>query len=137
MFDRHSGDRGRKAVSLLATMFVLTGGLVVCLFIFVVAGERASLTFVRWGGYYVVAVLVVWLLRDKDPAEVGNRNHFWLLGRSRKQESTYSPATVRHVPRVVRYGTNEPPTAETIRMLKDEASTWVPGRSIRDTRTDN
>lgn len=131
------GDNGRKAVSLLATTFVLVGGLVVCLFIFAVAGERPSLTVVRWGGYYLVAIMVVWLLRDRDPQQAGDRNHFWLLGRARKQETAYSPAAMRQVPRVVRYGTNQPPTVETIRMLKDDADDWVPGRVIRDPRTES
>lgn len=126
MRQKQKNDLGRLATSLLASTFVMLGGLSVCGFIILAFSDDPKNDLLWLVGGVTGLGLLLWLLRDKPTNQARMRNFFWL---TRQKPETYMP---NYVPRRRRgsqnaaFGSNEPPTAEGIRELNEGANTWVP-----------
>ncbi len=123
---RRKNDLGRTAAALLASSFVMVGGFIACgamIFVFI---DNPDIEFTILFGVMLVLAAILWLLREKPTDAVRARNFFWF---SRKQSdmyaATYSPRRRRR-PEYQPPGNNSPPTAESIRELRDGLNTWVP-----------
>ncbi len=121
-----------RAISVLATTFVLAAGVVVSLFMCVLFAEDPKEPALFAAAVFGTTAWLLYCLRDR-PECSGSRQASSLvrrlLGRRNK------PTTIRYRPRIkradvrcVRYGTNQPPSVETIRDLTDGMRTWVPSR---------
>jgi len=126
---RNTSDPGEAAVSILATTFVVLGGIAACLFMIVTSSPTPSKSLYSFAGGCAATAILLWLLRDKDPLRPQADAWAWLRRRPRKQKITYSltprpPAQPASRPR-------QPPTVDDIRELKQEAElkTWVPNQS--------
>ena len=128
---RIPSDNGRNATSLLASCFVIAGGVFVCVFIVVANnGEPWRPALVTVAGILGVAFLA-WLLRDKSPDQVRDKHFYWIF---RKKPS--EPVLPNYKPRRRRssrqnLGSRQPPTAEGVRELRDGTRNWVPSNHPR------
>ncbi len=124
---RRNPEPGRQAVLWLATAFVILIGAAACAFIIVVAVENPSQHLVIWGAMFgglVVLLLSMAVPRDKHSATRWLR--FLLSARDRTDP--------RHVLRIGRkrksakeeFGTNSPPTLDSVRDAAEQNVSWVP-----------
>tara|TARA_R110002049_G_scaffold75184_6_gene193567 strand:+ start:1044 stop:1481 length:438 start_codon:yes stop_codon:yes gene_type:complete len=125
---------GDQAAAWLATVFTLTGGLFACIFVVVTSGEPPGRPMMVAIGVITVLLLTLWLLRDKPPESQQEKLklwHFWKKQEADPYEYKPRPRKKRHH---TDYGTNQPPTLESIREATDEQRTWVPSiRNIQET----
>lgn len=125
---RGPGDHERTAVSLLATSLVcLLGFLGTAAIAFLGSGDPRQALLMS-GGWIILAAGLLWLLRDKPPNRAAQRHFYWLTRKKPPSElHKYRP---RRRPYQVReFGTNEPPTPERIRELKEGLHNWTPSGS--------
>ena len=119
-------DLGRLAASMLASTVVVIGGMLICGFIIILFSDDPNNDLLWLLGSVAGIILLLWLVRDKPPHQARTRNFFWL---SRQKPEPFMP---NYVPRKRRnsekiaLGSNEPPSAENIRSLKEGANSWVP-----------
>ncbi|NOX54858.1 MAG: hypothetical protein GXP27_10555 [Planctomycetes bacterium] len=127
-FDRR--DFEHSAISLLATTFVVAGGIVLCAFMSVAFGREPIRPLLMSAAIFGATAWLLYLLRDR-PRRAEERRR-GLLGFFRRRKT----ATIRYRPgkktsnvRYVRFGTNQPPTPEKLRDLADGLRTWVPSKA--------
>lgn len=127
MLGKHDRSSGGKAATLLATCFVVIGGALVCSFMGIALGENPFRLAGMTGGCFGGIVLLLWLLREKEPGNTAATRFSWLARAEEREKFDYRPA-----PRVPRHkrspAPNAPPTAETVRALTGGLETWVPSR---------
>lgn len=121
---RRNSELGRQAVVWLATAFVILIGAAACAFIILASVEQPSQPFLVWGaafGGIIVVFALVAVPRDKRQGNGWLR--LWLASRR----------TPRHVLRIGRkrpaptqFGTNAPPTLDSVREAAEQNVTWVP-----------
>lgn len=125
MSPRGPGDHGNTAAALFASTFVcLVGFLGTLCIAFVYTGD-ATHAFLACGGSILGMAWLLWLLRDK-PTDVPSRQSVFRRRRSRRAKTvrTYRPRRRPYQPHEL--GRNRPPTAETVRELKDGQHNWTP-----------
>ena len=119
-------ELAERAVVILATSFVVMGGLGASTFLIVSSSSDPTRTLIYLAIGCVVVGILLWLLREPDP--LAPRASIFAWFRLRK-------ATTHHYKLKVRKsrGSSEkpqqPPTAERIRQISQESSgTWVPSK---------
>ncbi|HID24454.1 MAG TPA: hypothetical protein EYP14_18925 [Planctomycetaceae bacterium] len=127
-FDRR--DFEHSAISLLATTFVVAGGIVLCAFMSVAFGREPIRPLLMSAAVFGATAWLLYLLRER-PRRAEERRR-GLLGVFRR----HKVATIRYRPRKkaphvrhVKFGTNQPPTPEELRDLADGLRTWVPSKA--------
>jgi hypothetical protein len=126
---RQNHESGNKAVTLLATCFVVLGGAVTCTAIAITTDPaHLEMALIPVGGAVASIVILLWILRER-PAESGARAKWGWLGRRRRKV----PYHVRpRVPKNERApAPSGPPTADSIREITGRRSTWVPSAITR------
>jgi len=122
-------DNGREAVAWLATgavcfLGILFSGLIILMF----ANEPTKPVLIVSGLFLGLAILL-YLLREKPKEAIHAQEEKW-LGIFRKPKAITLYKLTRHrKPKIVQFGTNEPPTVEQIREIKevsDGMKNWVP-----------
>jgi hypothetical protein len=125
-------DSGREAVAWLATgavcfLGVLFIGVVILLF----ANEPGRPALIAAGLFLGLAILL-FLLREKPKNSIDDEEAKWFgIFRKPKAIARYK-LTRRRKPKIVQFGTNEPPTAERIREIKevsDGMKNWTPPKT--------
>lgn len=122
-------DGGREAVSWLATGVVCFLGILFCGFIVLMFARNPQTSILTMSSIFVGFAVLMWLLREKPPDVIGEEESKW-FGFFRKAKPTRSlKLHRRRQPKIVEFGTNEPPSAEKIREIKeltDGMKNWVP-----------
>ncbi|WP_298867427.1 hypothetical protein [uncultured Gimesia sp.] len=121
---------GDQAAAWLATVFTLAGGLFACIFVVVTSGEPPGKPMLIAISMIVVLLLTLWLLRDKPPEARQQSLRLWYWWKKKESDSYEYEPRPRKRSRSADYGTQTPPTLESIRERVDEHRTWVP--SIRN-----
>jgi len=122
---RRNPEPGRQAVLWLATAIILLIGAAGCTFIILAAAEQQSTSFL------VLAVLLSGLafglssLSGKNDKGSMGRWRLWLLSRRRTDPKTVLRIG-RKPPAAVEYGTQGPPTLDSVREAAELNVTWVP-----------
>ena len=122
-------DGGREAVSWLATGAVFFVGVLFCGFtILVFANEPRKPIWVMSGVFLGLAIML-FVLREKPKESIDEEEEKW-FGLFRKPKVVTRYKLTRHrKPKIVQFGTNEPPSAERIREIKevtDGMKNWAP-----------
>ena len=121
-------EHGREAVSALATVAVVVGGTVGLVFVIVAGSDQPGPYLTGLAAGVVVFNLLLFLLRSR-PAKSTRRKPWYSV--FRRSAARAEPQIV--IKRRTDFGhdieTNQPPTAEELRDLKDHGSTWVPNRT--------
>jgi hypothetical protein len=122
---QHDHSRGKRAVAILATCFVVLGGAAACAAIAMsvdLAHPEAALLPIA----AIVAgmVILVWLLREPPAVNHLKSSWTWLSRRHKKRVPYY--VKPRLPPGERSPAPSGPPTAESIRQITGRQSTWVP-----------
>ena len=126
---QHKPDRdaGRKATALMATTFVFAGGLVACLCVAVAFSNDFWVPVLTCLGTLGTAMMLLWLMRiDRAQSRI-DRSFLELFRRPKEDDELlrYEPMKLkRHQPKI--YGSNEPPSVESVRDLADNPRNWIP-----------
>lgn len=113
----------QKAVTLLATTFVLLGGLVATTFIILTATDDPLPKLLGLAGGMGVFALLLWLLRDRKPGSSARWDWTWLR---RKSPSAPAWRAAFRRPHSNASAAPQPPTVEDVRELSQNVNTWVP-----------
>ncbi len=120
-------DAGRTATALMATTFVFAGGLIACLCVSVAFADDYLVPVLTCLGTLGTAMMLLWMLRLERAQSRTDRSFLEIFRRPKEDDELlrYQPLRMkRHQPQI--YGSNEPPSAESVRELADNARTWVP-----------
>lgn len=125
-------ELGREAVSALATVAVVVGGTVVLVFVIVVSTDQPGPYLGGVAGGVAVLCLLLFLVRSQPDDPNMKRRPWWKAfrrrgGRPQPQIIVKRRSEPDHD---IHIDTNQPPTAEQLRDLKDHGSTWVPNRTV-------
>lgn len=122
-------DGGREAVSWLATGAVFFLGVLFCGFTILAFANEPRKPILVMSGVFVGLAIVLFLLRDKPKTSIEEEEAKW-FGIFRKPKAITRYKLTRHrKPKIVQFGTNEPPTAEQLREIKevtDGMKNWAP-----------
>jgi len=128
MVIRRNPETGRRAVTLLATAFVVLIGAVLTAFTVLSAAERADWrAWAVWGLLFGSVGWMLWALVDKPDQRPSLLQLFWSRTRTKVNPLTlYQPRKKRFRPEQP-WGSNRPPTLEELREAASESSVrWVP-----------
>jgi hypothetical protein len=127
---KSGNQRGQGAVSILATAGVLASGSVACTLILLVSTNDPTPTILGGAGAFLLAGILVWLLRDRSGQQKIKNNRLLLefFGSRRKTAAADELVVAKRRTKKPKYGTKAPPTVETVREIKELSSlnTWVP-----------
>lgn len=119
-------ELAEKAVAILATTFVMFGGLAASVFLIVSNSSAPTSTLLYFAGGCLAGGLLLWLLRDPDPLSPRGRVFAWF--RKPKRVTHRYQFAVRKPTRTME-APPQPPTVERIREISQEsAGTWVPSQ---------
>jgi hypothetical protein len=125
-------DNGSAAVAWLATGAVCFLGIVFIGFIILVFANEPTKPVLIVSGLFLGLAILLFLLRDKPKDIVQDEEEKW-FGIFRKPKAITRYKVTRHrKPKIVKFGTNEPPTAERIREIKevtDGMKNWTPPKT--------
>ena len=125
-------DSGSVAVAWLATGAVCFLGIVFVGFIILVFANEPTKPVLIVSGLFLGLAILLFLLRE-NPKEVVDAEEEKWFGIFRKPKAITRYKLTRHrKPKIVQFGTNEPPTAESIREIKkvsDGMKNWVPPKT--------
>ncbi len=119
------GDSGREATALLATAFVVTIGLALCVGMIFVFPQDPRQPAMFGGGILLVFLVLMYLLRDKKTRPTNSASVLIWGRKPQETEPDYKPQLIKQ-PERRNYGGNEPPTAERLREIRAESNRWVP-----------
>ncbi len=127
---REAPDGGHDAVVMLAAGVVLAFGASFCAFFILFAAENASNALLIAVAGFTVAVGLIWIL-STEPMDPEEKRHWWSrLLRRRLPTRTYRPKPRMKTKVIeIEYGTNEPPSVESVRQIKSETDgvrNWSP-----------
>jgi len=122
---QHDRDSGRVATALLATSFVLTGGMFVITVIVFAFAEDPKQPLLLSAGYISAFVLLLWLFRSGPQNESRVKNLVWMK-RTVSDEDAVRYEPMRRRTRRRKQVPNKPPTVESVRALRDGLHNWIP-----------
>ena len=125
-------DSGSEAVAWLATGAVCFLGIVFIGFIILIFANEPTKPVLIVSGLFLGLAILLFLLRENPKDTVDAEEEKW-FGIFRKPKAMTRYKLTRHrKPKIVQFGTNEPPTAERIREIKevsDGMKNWVPPKT--------
>lgn len=121
-------ELAERAVTILATTFVVMGGVAASIFLIVVNSTTPTQTLIYFALGCVAVGILLWLLREPDPLSPRASIFAWL---SRPKPTTYHyKLKVRKSRGSGNQKPQQPMTAEQVREIKQEAlGTWVPSKT--------
>lgn len=124
-------DAGRSAVALLATCMVLLFGAGSCGFLILTVVDQPGWPLAGVAAFFLV--LSTWLLtfgRTEQP-QLRQGILAWLRGRDKTDPlKDYQPRLKRA--QSAQFGTNAPPSLESVREAADDFAHWVPRSNVED-----
>lgn len=122
-------DSGREAISWLATGAVCFLGVLFCGVILLTFAKEPSKPILVMSGVFVALAIVLYVLRENPKDSIIEEEEKW-FGLFRKPKAFTRYKLTRHrKPKIVQFGTNEPPNADRIREIKeanDGMKNWTP-----------
>ncbi|WP_397569496.1 hypothetical protein [Schlesneria sp. T3-172] len=125
---RHNSDRGRLAVTWLATAFVVVIGAAASAFVIIAATDQREQPLLVWGASFAGLSFILFLMNLRWDRPVG-KLQTWLFAQHRSDPTDEYRAARRRIQSREKYGNNGPPTLETVRDAADFNGTWAPRSS--------
>ena len=124
-----NNEMGREAVSALATIAVVIGGTMALVFVIVVGSDRPG-PYLGGVAAGVILLCVLLFLARSQPSSAGNtRRPWWKIFRRRTETPEPEIILERRKDPAAAFDSNQPPTAEQLRDMKNHNNTWVPNRT--------
>ncbi len=125
---RRNSDSGRQAIIWLATTYIVLIGAAASAFVLFAAAEQHQGPWIVWGGCFagIMFVLIVFNIRWEEPL---NQLKFWLSFQNRRDPADEYQAARRSIHAREKYGTNVPPSVDSVRDAADHGGAWVPRSS--------
>ena len=124
---RRNSEPGRQAVLWLATAFVVLIGAAACAFIIVVAVEHPSRHLLVLGAIFGGVVLLLVSMAVPGDKHAGRRwLRLWFAMRDRTKPGHVLRIRRKRRSEKAEYGTNSPPTLESVREASEQNVSWVP-----------
>lgn len=130
---RRNSETGRLAVAWLATAFVVVIGAAASAFVIIAATEQPHQPLIVWGIAFGGLTLVLFLMNMGSDRPFG-KLQVWLSAQNRHDPTDEYRAARKRIQSREQYGSNGPPTLESVRDSADFNGTWVP-RSSTSSRT--
>ena len=130
---RRNSDSGRLAVIWLATAFVVVIGAGASAFVIIAASDQPEGPFVVWGVSFAGLILVLLAMSIRWDRPV-SRLQLWLSTKDRSDPTDAYRAARRRTKSREQFGSNEPPSIESVRDAANHGGAWVPhsSQSSRD-----
>jgi len=127
MMAQRRNELAERAVAVLATAFVVMGGLGASIFLIVVNSSTPTQTIIYLAVGCAATGILLWLLRERDPLTPRATVFTWF---SRPKATTYHyKLKIRKTSSPQNQAPQQPPTAAQVREMKQEAlGTWVPSK---------
>lgn len=125
-------DAGRNAVALLATAVVLLFGAAACAFLILTVVEQPGWPLAGAAAFFLLLAIVLFTWGTRPDRPQGRQGLLaWLRGRDTSDPlRDYQPRVRR--PADQQYGTNAPPSVETVREAAEEFARWVPKSTVEE-----
>lgn len=141
--DRHTvRERGRFAAALFAATFVFTVGGGICLAItYAFAPDVLWVAISAIGGGIIGLRGLMWLLSESSVHRAKDSNIYAAQKQTLSEYVESFRPDLRHGRKSRHFGTNQPPTADGVRQIKDDSNAWYPSErrveEYRKTLDDN
>ena len=119
-------DLRHTATALLASFVVIVMGLLFCTALAFAFSTDPSKPLAVGLGFFGFVALLIWLLREKPRNSLIERKYFWLLKPRRSTRTHHYRLKLAKNPQLEQFGTNAPPTAESVRELSEGLNNWTP-----------
>lgn len=119
-------NSGSMAAIWLATTIVLMLGAAATAFVVLVSAEKdQEYPLMVWAGIFtiIILVIVIYNIRWEEPV---NQMKFWLSFHKTPDPAEAYDAARRRSSHREQYGTNQPPTVESVRDAAEHGGAWVP-----------
>jgi len=127
MVIRRNPEPGRQAVTWLATSFVVLLGTAACAFIVVATVDRPSWDLLNLGALLTGVVIFLACMSISRDRRTGNAwLRLWMAIRGKSDPKTVLRIGRKKSSVESQYGTNAPPTLESIREAAEQNVSWVP-----------
>lgn len=113
----------------MATGFVCFLGVIFCGFVILAFANNPQKPVALLAGGFLGLAIVLWVLREKPKQSVEEHERKWFGIFTKPKPMQNIRLTRRRKPKIVAFGTNQPPTAERIREIKeltDGMKNWTP-----------
>lgn len=128
----HRRDGGREAVIWLATVVVVFLGVIFCGFVILSYSNDPKKPIAIMSGVFLLMAIALLLTREKPKQTIEEQEAKWFGIFTKPKSVTRIRLTRRKKPKIVQFGTNEPPNAERIREIKevsDGMKNWSPPKT--------
>lgn len=131
---RRNSDAGRMAVVWLATVIIIFIGAAASAFVIFASTDQVRIPLTIWGVSFagLFILLFIWSIRWEEPI---NQLKFWLASRDRHDPTGGYQAARRSIQMNEEYGSNTPPTVDTIRDAANHGGAWVPRSNVERPRS--
>ena len=112
-------------------------GIVFCVFVVLAFANEPHKPVMLLAGIFLSLAMLMWLLREKPKEAIAEKEAKWFGIFAKPKVISKLKITRRKKPKIVQFGTNEPPDAERIREIKevnDGMKNWVPPKTDPETR---
>ena len=133
---RRKSDSGRQAIAWLATVIVVVIGAAATGVVIVAGAERQIEPWLVWGicFSFIIVTMVLWNVRWEEPL---NQLKFWLSYREIEDPTDGYSAARRSIETREKFGSQKPPTLESVRDAAEHGGAWVPKASQQRQRPNN
>ncbi len=116
-----------QAVTLMVTCLVIAAGTVVCGFMIAAFADDPVLPTVICVGTILALTGLYVIFRDRGESRILDKNLLWLMKKPEEDPlKNFQPRFRRSKYQTQDDGENRPPSAESIRKIKDDANVWMP-----------
>lgn len=120
-------EAGQQAATLLATTFVVFLGLLFCTAIIFAFSQQPAIPIAVIVSTFTGVMLLASALRSGDSTHTEEKLGVWqYLTSGRTREKVHIKVAYKRGRRSREFGTNEPPTAESVREIREMNNGWEP-----------
>lgn len=123
-----NSDSGRQAVIWLATTIIFVIGAAASCFVILASTDQTEIPLMIWGCSFAGAGLMLYLM-NMSWSQGSETLKLWLSMQDRRNPADEYEATRRRIHMNEEYGSNQPPSVDSVRDAASYGSAWAPHSS--------
>ena len=127
---RRNSESGRQAVIWLATAIVVVIGAAASAVVIFAGTDQVQQPLIVWGVSFSGLILILLCMNFRWDQPI-SRLHLWLSAQDREDPTDAYRAARRQARTREKFGSNEPPTVESVRDASNHGGAWVPRSSTQ------